>query len=197
MNIRRVLVMLSCGLLVACAGTTVVLVPDSGGKVGKVEVTTKAGTTHLDKANDSVEADKAEHAPTKAVHLSDEKIKEMFAETLANEPIPPVRPPLYFTSGTDAFNADTKAAFDEVVAAIELRKSCDISVIGHADTVGDTKSNEALSMKRAHKVEQALLDLGVKKECMDVRYYGEHDQAVPTADNVDEPKNRRVEVEVR
>jgi outer membrane protein OmpA-like peptidoglycan-associated protein len=197
MNIRLIFVMLSCALLLACSGTTVVLVPDPGGKVGKVDVTTKAGTTQLDKANDSVKADAAEREPTKPVHLSDEKIKDMFAKTLANEPIAPKRPRLYFASGTDEFDADTKAAFDEVVTAIEQRKSCDISIIGHSDTVGDYKSNKALSLKRADKVKKALLDLGVKENCMDVRYYGESDLAVPTADNVDEPKNRRVEVEVR
>ncbi|ESS73233.1 OmpA/MotB domain-containing protein [Methyloglobulus morosus KoM1] len=197
MNLRLIWVMLSCGLLAACAGTTVVLVPDAGGKVGEVDLTTKGGTTHLDKANDSAAADKAEQAPTKAVHLSDEKIKDMFAETLAKEPIPPARLRLYFSSGTDEFNAETQSEFDKVVAAIDLRKSCDMSVIGHSDTVGDNSSNKELSLKRADKVAKALIGLGVKKDCMDMRYYGENDPAVPTADNVDEPKNRRVEVEVR
>ncbi len=186
-------------LITACCstGTTVVLIPDAGGKVGQVAVTTKAGSTVLTKANESAEAEQAEQAPTQAVQLSDKKINDMFAETLAKEPTPPEHFRFYFETGNADLLAEANAELAKAKAAIQARKSCDLSVIGHADRVGDNEMNRGISMKRAGMVAKALIDIGITKECMDIRYYGENDPAIPTADNVDEPRNRRVEVEIR
>jgi outer membrane protein OmpA-like peptidoglycan-associated protein len=93
--------------------------------------------------------------------------------------------------------AVSNAGLAKAKAAIEARKSCDLSVIGHSDRVGDNSANKGISMQRAESVAKALTGIGVTKECMDIRYYGENDPVIPTADNVDEPRNRRVEVEIR
>lgn len=199
MIIRILRIVLAGNLLVACCptGTTVVLIPDAGGKVGQVDVTTKAGTTVLTKANQSAEATKAEQAPTRPVQLSDKKIQAMFAETLAKEPMPPGHFRFYFATGSADLLAEANADLAKAKAAIQVRKSCDLSVIGHADRVGDNELNRGISMQRAGMVAMALINSGVAKECMDIRYYGENDPAIPTADNVDEPRNRRVEIEIR
>lgn len=197
MAIRRVFVALTWGILAACSGTTVILVPDPGGKVGQVSVATQGGTTVLSKANESTQAADAERRPTQAATLTDENVHAMFARTLAMEPVPPERHRLYFLTATAEMTVDAKSRLRDIAAAIKHRISCDLSVIGHSDRVGDDESNRGLSLRRAETVAAALVNLGIAKECMDIRYYGENDPLVPTADNIAEARNRRVEVEIR
>lgn len=197
MKIKVFFVLLISSLLAACAGTTIVLLPDPSGKVGEVEIASKDGTTVLTNANESAQTTKYGQALSKPIQLSDEKVNDMFAKTLAKEPTPPLHFTLYFPTNTADINAETNAKLSIVYAAIEQRKSCDISVIGHCDRVDEDNYNELLSLVRAEKISQVLVKLGIKKHCMDIRYYGENDPAIPTADNVDEPRNRRVEVEIR
>ncbi|NOS75297.1 MAG: OmpA family protein [Methyloglobulus sp.] len=199
MIIRILFSVLAASLLAACcsSGTTVVLIPDAGGKVGQVEVTTKAGSTVLSKANESTEAEKADQAPSQAVQLSGEKVNDMFAATLAKEPMAPEHFRFYFATGRADLLVEANAELAKAKTAIDVRKSCDLSVIGHSDRVGDNSTNKGISLQRADSVAKALTTLGVAGNCMDIRYYGENDPAIPTADNVDEPRNRRVEVEIR
>jgi outer membrane protein OmpA-like peptidoglycan-associated protein len=196
---RTLFALLVSGLLTACcsSGTTVVLIPDAGGKVGQVELTTENGTTKLSKANESAQASKAKQAPSAPVLLSDSKIHNMFADTLAKEPASPEHYRFYFETGSADLLAEANAELARAKTAIQARKSCDLSVIGHADRVGDNEMNRGISMKRAGMVAKSLIDIGIAKECMDIRYYGENDPAIPTADNVAEPRNRRVEIEIR
>lgn len=197
MILRTLFNTLIISMLFGCSGTTVVLVPDANGKVGQVDLTTKAGTTRLTKANESAEASKADAAPSQAETLSEAKIKDMFAQTLAKEPAPPEHFIFHFASGSAALLADSKDGIEKAKLAIQSRNSCDISVIGHSDTVGTNQINEGISLKRADSVITALVALGIDRNCIDRRYYGENDLAKPTADNVDEPLNRRVEIEIR
>jgi outer membrane protein OmpA-like peptidoglycan-associated protein len=198
--VNKILVIVfAAGLSSACChtGTTVVLMPDPDGKVGQVAVKTRAGSTVLTHDHDGAEADVVGEAPTKPHLVSDDTIKEHFGEVLAIEPLPPKHSPFYFESGKADLSPESQSVLAEVKSAIDARKSCDISVIGHADRVGTNELNEGISMQRADAVLNALSNLGVNKNCVDKRYYGENDPAVPTADEVPEPRNRRVEVEIR
>ncbi len=199
MNIKIITLLLTLSVLSACCptGTTVVLIPDAGGKVGKVTVATRAGAALLTQANESTAARRAELAPSKNTLISDNKINDMFGETLTKEPVPPVHFHFYFGSGSADLTGTVNEELAKAKAAIVGRKSCDLSVIGHSDTVGNNDTNRGLSLKRAENVATALREIGVKDGCFDIRYYGENDPAIPTADDVDEPRNRRVEVEIR
>ena len=189
----------AASFLTACChtGTTVVLIPDPEGKVGQVAVRTNAGSSLLTQDHDSVETVVVGEAPSKPTKISEETIKDKFGKVLAIEPLPPKQTPFYFDSGKAELSPESQAVLAEVISAIDARKSCDISVIGHADRVGTNELNEGISMQRADAVLNALSNLGVNKNCVDKRYYGENDPAVPTADEVPEPRNRRVEVEIR
>ena len=70
-------------------------------------------------------------------------------------------------------------------------------VTGHTDTVGSYEYNEALSMRRADAVQQALVDLGVPDDQITTRALGETSPLVPTGDGVREPQNRRAEIEIQ
>lgn len=197
MNIQNSFCILISLLAIGCGGTTVVLVPDPDGKVGQVSMTTEGGKTLLTQANESAAASKTDQAPSQKKVLSEQKIKDLFGDTLAHEPTPPKRYRLYFSTGTANLTETASAEIPIIIKTIMERKSCDLSVIGHSDRVGDNASNKTISLQRAESVAKALSEQGIDSRCMDIRYYGENDPAVPTADNVAEERNRRVEVEIR
>jgi outer membrane protein OmpA-like peptidoglycan-associated protein len=65
-------------------------------------------------------------------------------------------------------------------------------VAGHTDTVGDAAHNRELSMKRALAIARWFKDNGFEGTIY-YQGFGESDPLVATGDNVDEPKNRRVD----
>jgi outer membrane protein OmpA-like peptidoglycan-associated protein len=126
-----------------------------------------------------------------------EEIKESFGNTLVSLPSRPAKFTLYFESGTDELTEASKLDLQRVLEEIKQRPVPDIAVIGHTDTVGDLLTNDALSAQRATTVKGFLIAIGVAAERIDVAGRGEREPIIPTADNVDEPLNRRVEINVR
>ena len=72
-----------------------------------------------------------------------------------------------------------------------------IEVAGHADRTGTAQYNQALSLRRANAVAAELVRLGVARTAIDIQAFGESRPLVPTAANVREPQNRRVEIVLR
>ncbi len=71
-----------------------------------------------------------------------------------------------------------------------------IYVDGHTDTVGNREYNYDLSELRAESVAEMLVQRSVLPGRLIVRGFGETDPLVPTGDNVNEPENRRVELQI-
>ncbi|WP_335306728.1 OmpA family protein [Sphingomonas adhaesiva] len=69
-----------------------------------------------------------------------------------------------------------------------------MAVVGHADRSGSAGFNQRLSQRRAEAVAAALVAEGMPRSAVSVRAVGERDPAVPTADGVREPANRRVAI---
>ncbi|MEH3048280.1 OmpA family protein [Sphingomonas adhaesiva] len=69
-----------------------------------------------------------------------------------------------------------------------------VTVVGHADRSGGEGFNQRLSRRRADAVAAALAAEGMARGAIQVRAVGERDPAVPTADGVREPANRRVAI---
>ena len=112
----------------------------------------------------------------------------------------PARPAtflLYFITGTDELTEESKLELDKVLAALRARPSPDVLVIGHTDTVGDPEANDRLSAQRAETVKSFLIGIGIPAERIRTAGRGERELLVPTAANFDEPRNRRVEINVR
>ena len=188
------------GLLLAvagCSSTLVVLVPDPGGKVGQVAVTTDGGQQVLTQSGQSTKVSGAGRAPGAPKTLRQDTIQDLFAVALRNEPAPPLSYLLYFDFDTVTLRPESQRRLPEVLRAIQGRKSCDLSVIGHTDRIGEADFNYRLSLRRAEKVRGVLMTRGVAEGCIVVRYYGESDPLIPTPDEVAEPRNRRVEVQIR
>jgi outer membrane protein OmpA-like peptidoglycan-associated protein len=86
---------------------------------------------------------------------------------------------------------------DEVRAEVARRPGAEVQVTGHTDTVGSDADNDVLSRKRAAEVLNLLAGMGFDQSMMTAVGRGERELRVPTADNVDSPPNRRVELIVR
>jgi len=94
----------------------------------------------------------------------------------------------------------TKAASKIIRQAVKDAKAAgfkDYVVVGHTDTVGSAKSNDALSKKRASAVKSALVAQGVPAKKVVVTAKGEASPSTPTADGVKEPTNRRAEIVIQ
>lgn len=185
-------------LLTGCASRNlVVLLPDQDGTVGMIEVANAKGSMTIASPGETVAVASADRAPKAAKTMSEEKINRSFREALAAEPRRPQIFLLYFQSDSTVLTDQSTTLIPEILAAIRDRESLDISVIGHSDRAGDEEYNMLLSRKRAGHVRDQLVQKGVGARLISVTSHGENNPLVPTADNVAEPKNRRVEVVVR
>jgi outer membrane protein OmpA-like peptidoglycan-associated protein len=84
-----------------------------------------------------------------------------------------------------------------VLPAIADHESTDVSVVGHTDRFGTRAYNYQLALERALLVQKMLLALGINPQFIEVTSHGEDNPLIQTADEVREPRNRRVEVVVR
>ena len=73
----------------------------------------------------------------------------------------------------------------------------EITVIGHTDRVGSVPDNDALALQRAMAVRVRLLRAGIGNDNIEVVGRGEREPLIVTADEVVEPRNRRVEIAIR
>jgi outer membrane protein OmpA-like peptidoglycan-associated protein len=171
---------------------TIVLMPDPSGHVGSVEVTTAGGTQRLTKAGEMTSVSGAA-APPSAVTTADPAwVEETFAEAMDAEPAPV----LYFKTGTTILQPKSRAAIP-IIAELIKRRGVVVTLSGHADTTGPDPLNDQLSLERAERIKALLIEQGVAPEQLTVSFHGKRIQAVPTPDGVAEPRNRRVEANLR
>lgn len=101
---------------------------------------------------------------------------------------------LYFPFDSDQLGTTAIAAIERLSGSINAQPAKSVNINGHADRAGSEAYNQNLSERRARFVEKALEATGIAKKRLHYFAFGESDPAVPTADGVREPKNRRVEI---
>jgi outer membrane protein OmpA-like peptidoglycan-associated protein len=173
-----------------------VLLPDQDGKVGEITISNGVGSTTLSKANQSAEVSST-HVSTQTTILSQKEIQKEFHDTLQAIPGTADQYILYFTPGTTDLTKESWSKLPLILKRVKERLPCEISIIGHADTQASSEYNLSLALQRAVHVKNKLLAIGVPRELLEVSSHGENDPMIPTADNVAEPKNRRVELFIR
>ncbi len=171
----------------------VVLLEDPQGGVGKISVTGTKGTQLIDRAFYGADLDGAK-AP---VQVDMRRFNADFAEVIAARPVLPARYLLYFQTGGSELTEDSRALLASILDDVSGRPAPDVSVIGHTDTVGNADANAALALQRAQGIAALLTERGMKPYALAVESHGERNLLVPTADEVNEPRNRRVEISVR
>jgi len=185
-------------LLCGCAKkTTVVLLPDPDGKVGHVTVSTDAASIDITKAREATVVKGRQDIPSSPKILSEEEIEANFSPVLNILPEQPVHFILYFKQESTELTAASTKTLPEIIQMIADRSSQNISVIGHTDTAGDSDFNLQLSRRRASAIQRLLVEKGVDPAYITSTSHGEENPLIKTADNVHEPRNRRVEVVVR
>lgn len=106
---------------------------------------------------------------------------------------PPAREfTVYFPFNKSTLSPEARSVLAEAVSTAKQGQMTHINVTGHTDTVGSEQYNQDLSDRRADAVRKALLAEGVADDRIATKGVGKSDLAVPTADGVKEPRNRRV-----
>jgi outer membrane protein OmpA-like peptidoglycan-associated protein len=175
----------------------VVLIPDPDGNVGQLVVTNEGGQQILKEKNQSVLMTDRKTAPGKVTTLSSEEIHATFSDALAAQPLPPATFILYFLPDSNELTDESKAALSQIFQTIQQRGSTDIVISGHTDTVGAREYNYKLALERAQATSGILATNGAVLANITITSHGEGNPLIKTADEIAEPRNRRVEVVIK
>jgi outer membrane protein OmpA-like peptidoglycan-associated protein len=171
------------------------VIPHGGdGHVGAI-VVHRGGKSQV--VNTAYGAQRIDDEGFRRAALTPEQVRRVFAETLAALPAHPTHFTLYFLEGRDELTPESRHELKRVLAELRKRSLPDIAVTGHADAVGTAKYNDQLSMTRAERMREILVEKGLPPERITVAGRGKREPLVRTENGVPEPRNRRVEIEVR
>lgn len=190
--------LLVAGLLGACATSrdTIVLLPKDDGSTGAIAASRGEAEILLDTAYASARP-RLLGSKLKRDTADREKLDKRFGAALSAMPPPPKSFTVYFLSGSDDFTEESKSAITSMMDELKQRPSPEVTVIGHTDKVGGDDQNDALSSQRAGRMKELLVGMGVPADSIESAGRGSREPLVDTAEGVDEPRNRRVEVNVR
>ncbi len=196
---RTALAALALLLLVGCAKPTrddlYVLMPDQEGKTGALTVESGGQQAVLDRPYASARV--TEPGRVAAGAVTEQEARQAFGAALEAQPARPTSFILYFLEGRDELTPDSRQLLGRIVDEIARRPAPEIVVIGHTDRVGAVPFNDTLSLRRAERVRDELVKVGIAADRIRVEGRGEREPLVPTPDEVAEPRNRRVEINVR
>lgn len=174
--------------------TLVVVVPERDGKVGSVAVSTPQGTAVINTPYAAVRTSPGGPQPSM---LSEAEIRQRFGAALDARPDIPMSFTLNFLEGRDELTPPSVLLLPGILAELRRRGNAEVTVIGHTDRVGRLEYNDRLSLQRAQRVVSELVRIGIPATAVVAAGRGEREPLVPTDDEVAEPRNRRVEVNIR
>ena len=182
--------------LAACVsppGSYIVLLPNPDGTVGSVIVRSQRGEQVVSQADQGVLLDGSKAA----FDVPQTQIARDFGAAVAARPLLPEHYMLFFDLGTSNLTAESKKELPRILDRARARKTADISVIGHTDTLESASFNYLLGLKRAKAIAEKLRHLGLENMELSVESQGLRNLLVPTPMGVAEPRNRRVEITIR
>ena len=194
---RRLLAPCAALALAGCAHSSMVLLPDEDGGHGQVTIRTADGSGARTVVNQPNSRATLNGSVPSIRPLGAKGLRPEEARLLSALPPPPRSFTLYFLEGTTEMTAESVPVLDQLRAEIARRPGAEVQVTGHTDTVGSDADNDRLSLKRAREILDLLASKGFDRSIMTAVGRGERELKVRTADNVDSPLNRRVEVIVR
>jgi len=175
----------------------VVLLPDPGdGTVGRAVVSNPVGSTELATARESTSVS-ANQPPTPVTIMSEADVSRLFGDALSALPLAAQHFTVYFRFESDELTDESRALVPQILQAVKDRPFPDVAVIGHTDTTGTRTVNFDLGLRRANAIRGRLVSAGIDPGVIEVTSHGEADLLVKTADQVPEPRNRRVEITIR
>lgn len=195
---RRLIALLAPALLslAACApATRVVLLPQEGVPTAAVTVQARQGQVVLDQPYAVAEV--ASSGSVDTAQTDAQQVEKRYGQLLSVQPAAEQRFTLLFMPGGAQLTPESSAALADVLARATERPGGEVIIIGHTDRVGSVESNDTLSLQRAQAVRQLVIDRGFDPNRVEAVGRGEREPVVQTADEVEEPKNRRAEIVVR
>jgi outer membrane protein OmpA-like peptidoglycan-associated protein len=171
-------------------GDLAVVLPAADGHTGALVVERGGERTVLDQTYAAARSGRK-------AQVTESEVRQTFAAALGAIPERPARFELYFETATDQLTEESKVALERMLQELKRRPAPDILVIGHTDSVGKDDENDVLSRMRAERVKADLVAQGIPAERIHVSGRGEREPIISTADGVDGPRNRRVEINVR
>lgn len=174
--------------------TTVVLLPDPDGTVGRITVANNGGTVEMSNPGEATVVSDQSTPPTPPEKMSETEIESDFSTVLSRLPIPKEHFHLYFIIDTTKLTQESNILLPQIIETVKSKQSQDIRITGHTDTSGESNYNQQLSQRRAELVTGMLIDHGVRKEYIETHAFGEEIPQIKTVDGAYEPRNRRVEV---
>jgi outer membrane protein OmpA-like peptidoglycan-associated protein len=176
-------------------GELVVVLPDANGRVGTVVVERGGERIVLNEAyaTSRITAD----GVMRLEKLAEPEVHASFDRVVSALPQRPMSFVLYFVRGSDTPTDESRGDLEGMLREVRRRAAPDIVVTGHTDRVGKDESNDQLSLQRAARVKADLVRQGIATDRIRVAGRGEREPVVATDDGIDEPRNRRVEIDVR
>jgi len=112
-------------------------------------------------------------------------------------PPPPVRMWMVFFDTNSTTLSQQANMTVSAAAGVAKSGATKVEVSGFTDTEGNVAYNQALSVRRAASVKDALVRNGVAPQTVRILGEGEQGLLVPTGDQVRYPSNRRVQIVVQ
>lgn len=173
----------------------VALLPDRDGHVGAVIVKSPQGEVLLNQSY--MTADVFTDKKIESKVLDAETVQKEFGPALSALPQRSASYTLFFTEGKDELTSESKLMMNKIKSELEHRPFPQITIIGHTDRAGSNIINDPLSLKRAEAVLRILIESGFALSGIETAGRGSRELLVPTGEGVAEPRNRRVEINVR
>ena len=192
----RLGVLLVVLLAAACARDTVTLLPGADGTTGAVAVLSADGETAavIDRP---YQVGRVGGTDVQTAETSSDAVAETYGSLIGNLPPAPVTFRLYFEEGSTQLTLRSLPNLEKLFAEVESRTGAEVQVTGHTDSVGTVADNDRLSLDRANTVKETLIGRGLRRDLVIAVGRGERELLIATDDEVDEPRNRRVEITVR
>ena len=156
----------------------------------------RSGVAELSKAWDSTVV-ALNRPPTPVATMDTAEVQRIFGDALSTLPPPPRHFNVYFQFGSDDLTSESRTLVPEILKVVGERPVPDVLAVGHTDTTGSAASNNELGLKRAMIVRELLIAIGLDASLIEVTSHGEADPLISTPDETYEPRNRRVEIEVK
>lgn len=193
---RAVAGLVLCAVLAACApATRVILLPQPNGKPSAVDVQAGNHTQALTEPYQLADVGRSGQIQTGTTTAAE--VEKNFPRLIALMPPARERFVLQFEPGSSVLTPESMAQLPAIMERAHARQGGEIIVTGHTDRQGSVEANDRLSLQRAQAVRDLLIGQGFAPQLIEAVGRGEREPAVPTEDDVAEPRNRRAEIEVR
>jgi outer membrane protein OmpA-like peptidoglycan-associated protein len=103
---------------------------------------------------------------------------------------------VFFALDSTKIDPDAAATITDAANVAKGMPSAKVTVVGFTDTTGPAAYNKVLSQRRANAVRDGLIANGVPAQQISIVGEGEAGLLVPTAQQTNQPKNRRVAIHV-